>query len=100
MTHESTPSQERRDPFSAQVRGLRIQLLEKYGAVEALKLSLEFSRRLREKYPDFMHRRAYHAFNGTRPAAGTQLIEGDFPEGDSVLEFLRSALSRELPKAA
>ncbi len=94
-------SQERPAPhepgfeMTSRAHELRYAVLRRIGPVELLRKTHEFSLRLREKYPDYAERRAYHVLAGTRPRPDARIIEEDFPGDDSVIRFLESLAGEE-----
>lgn len=49
-----------------------------------------FTAHLREKYPDYNIRRAYHVLIGSTMDPDADIIEEDFPGEDSVESFLQN----------
>ncbi len=81
--------------MTSRAHALRYSILRRIGTVELLRKTHEFSLRLREKYPDYADRRAYHVLAGGRPRPGMRVIEEDFPGDDSVIRYLESLAGEE-----
>ena len=61
---------------------------------------INFVHKLQEKYPDYLHRRAYHNLvqSGVDKEYPSDVIEEDFPGEDSVVKFLESFLPNDESK--
>lgn len=93
MSIENTPVLEQREsPLVEEIRMLMGIARKKLGHGFSDR-QVTFAGQLREKYPDWKKRRAYHALvESTMPESGTDVIEEDFPGEDSVTEFLQSLI--------
>ncbi len=65
------------------------------GSREFMNRQFAFVAQLREKYPDWSDRRAYHTLTGSsiQPEREAKAIDEDFPGDDSVVGFLKSLVS-------
>lgn len=81
-----------------QIRALKRKVYGKESGVtreeriERVRQVTVFAGTLKEKYPDFQRWRVYHALIGSTPGT-SNLIEGDFPGEDSVVNFLESLIT-------
>ncbi|HXV26688.1 MAG TPA: hypothetical protein VD862_01535 [Candidatus Paceibacterota bacterium] len=81
---------ENQERVTAEIERLYLLASKKLGA-GIWDRTVEFATRLREKYPDYIHYRAYHKLIGSTVRPDFEpIIEGDFPGEDSVVAFLRS----------
>ena len=88
--NEFIPTPEQEAPLVTEIRMLWRAAKERLGTRKFVEAYIDFSNRLKEKYPDYDRRRAYHALIMSTMPDRTDVIEEDFPGEDSVVEFLQS----------